>query len=131
MTQRPRVPRLAGALALLLTVSGTAHFVVPDTFTEMVPSALPHPRLLQYAAGLTELGCAAGLLHPRTRRAAGWAAAALLVAVFPGNIQMAVDAGDAGTTERLLTYARLPLQVPLVVWAVAVARRAERPRSLV
>jgi uncharacterized membrane protein len=69
------------------------------------------------------------LILPRTRRIGGWAAAALLVAVFPGNVYLAVRGehpalGVPG--ERWLHLARLPLQVPLVAWGVWVARR-ERP----
>ncbi len=79
-----------------------------------------------YASGVAELACAAGLAMPRTRRVAGWATALLFVAVFPGNIQMALDAGDRSAGYRALVYARLPLQVPLVVWAVSVARLSRR-----
>jgi uncharacterized membrane protein len=111
-------------LSGLLTVTGTLHFVVPKVFADIVPPQLPSPIGLVYASGVAELVCAAGLAVPRTRRVAGWATAALFVAVFPGNIQMALDAGDRSTTYQALTYARLPLQVPLVVWAVSVARAA-------
>ena len=111
-------------LSGLLTVTGTLHFVVPKVFADIVPPQLPSPIALVYASGVAELACAAGLAIPRTRRAAGWATAALFVAVFPGNIQMALDAGDRSATHKVLSYARLPLQVPLVVWAVSVARGA-------
>ncbi|HWH27995.1 MAG TPA: hypothetical protein VNU26_03360, partial [Mycobacteriales bacterium] len=59
---------------------------------------------------------------PRTRRAGATAAAALLVAVFPGNVYMAVEPGDV---PRWLALARLPLQVPLVLWALQVRRSTE------
>lgn len=113
-------------LAGLLTVTGTLHFVVPKALVPLVPPQLPNPYLLVYASGAAELACALGLLIPRTRRAAGWATALLFLALFPGNVQMALDAGDRSTTYRALTYARLPLQVPLVVWAVSVARVSRR-----
>jgi uncharacterized membrane protein len=116
-------------LSGLLTVTGTLHFVVPRVFADIVPPQLPSPLGLVYASGVAELVCAAGLAVPRTRRAAGWATAALFVAVFPGNIQMALDAGDRSATYQALTYARLPLQVPLVVWAVSVARAAAAHRA--
>ncbi len=109
-------------LAGLLTVTGTLHFVAPRPFADIVPPALPSPLALVYASGLAELACAAGLAVPRTRRAAGWATAVLFVAVFPGNVQMALDAGDRSDAYRWVTYARLPLQVPLVWWAVSVGR---------
>ncbi|MEO7979720.1 MAG: hypothetical protein ABI807_02280, partial [Sporichthyaceae bacterium] len=81
-------------LAGLLTTTGTLHFVVPRTFASIVPPQLPEPMVLVYLSGAAELACAAGLAVSRTRRVAGWATAALFVAVFPGNVQMALDASD-------------------------------------
>lgn len=117
-------------LAGLLASAGVTHFVVPDFYERMIPAALPGPRALVYGSGVAELACAGLVAHPRTRRFGAWTSAALFVAVFPANVQMALDARDdpaariAGSTA--LSWARLPLQVPLVVWAVSVARRARR-----
>jgi uncharacterized membrane protein len=123
MTVRSRWSSLSPyLLSGLLAVTGTLHFVVPKTFADIVPPQLPSPLGLVYASGVAELACAAGLAIPRTRRAAGWATAALFVAVFPGNIAMALDAGNRSTAYQAAVYARLPLQVPLVVWAISVAR---------
>jgi uncharacterized membrane protein len=110
-------------LAGLLTVTGTLHFVAPRPFAEIVPEQLPSPYGLVYASGVAELACAAGLVVPRTRRLAGWATALLFVAVFPANVQMALDAAGRSDAYRWGTYARLPVQVPLVLWAVSVGRR--------
>lgn len=126
MTEPQRRLRRASPylLASLLTVTGTSHFVFPRAFASIVPPQLPWTYGLVYASGVAELACAAGVAMPRTRRAAGWATAALLVAVFPANVQMALDAGGRSDAYRWGTYARLPLQVPLLLWAVAVARSA-------
>ncbi len=113
-------------LAGLLTVTGTLHFVVPRTFATLIPPQLPEPMALVYLSGAAELACAAGLVVPRTRQLAGWATAALFVAVFPGNVYMAYDASDRSVLYQVATWARLPLQVPLVVWAVQVARFSRR-----
>ena len=94
----------------------------PKVFADIIPPQLPSPMGLVYASGVAELACAAGLAIPRTRRVAGWATAALFVAVFPSNVQMALDAGDRSTAYQTVVYARLPLQVPLILWAVSVAR---------
>jgi len=112
-------------LAGLLGVAGTAHFLAPDSYQRTIPSALPFPRELVYASGVAELLCGAGLAFRRTRRVAGWATAALFVAVFPANVQMAL-AGRSGASplHQAILWVRLPLQVPLVVWAAQVARRA-------
>jgi uncharacterized membrane protein len=113
-------------LAGLLTVTGTMHFVAPKVFARIMPPQLPHRSALVYASGAAELTCAAGLAVPRTRRVAGWATALLFVAVFPANVQMALDASARSAAYRAATYARLPVQVPLVVWAVWVARVSRR-----
>lgn len=108
----------------LLTLTGSLHFIVPEPYAEIVPDQLPAPYALVYASGVAELLCAAGLAVPRTRRPAAWATALLLVAVFPANVQMALDADARSEVYRWATYARLPLQVPLIVWAVSIARPA-------
>jgi uncharacterized membrane protein len=113
-------------LAGLLTVTGTLHFVVPKVFASIIPPQLPARYALVYASGAAELACAAGLAVPRTRRVAGWATALLFVSVFPANVQMALDAGDRSAAYRAATYARLPIQVPLVLWAISVARVSRR-----
>ena len=110
-------------LAAVLAVAGTLHFAAPAPYERIIPPALPFHRALVSASGVAELVCAAGLATRRTRRLAGWATAALFVAVFPANIQMAVDASGS-SAQRLVAWGRLPLQVPLIWWAVRVAQRA-------
>ena len=80
-----------------------------------MPDWVPAHREVILASGVAELLCAAGLLLPATRRAAGLASAALLVAVFPGNVKMAADAlhGDNRPLQAA-SLARLPLQLPLI-----------------
>jgi uncharacterized membrane protein len=117
----------AVALAALLGTSGALHLRRPGIFRPLIPRALGDPDPWVLGSGLAELACAAALVAPPTRRIGGWASAALLVAVFPGNVTMAVrsrpDArGWAG--KPVVAWGRLPLQVPLVAWAWAVARRA-------
>ncbi|GAC1609290.1 MAG: DoxX family protein [Mycobacteriales bacterium] len=118
------MPRLRAAspylLAGLMTVTGFLHFAFPRPYDGIIPSVLPGPpRLWTYASGLLEWACAAGVAHPATRRRAGTATAVLFVAVFPANIEQAVQTHGAG---RWIAYARLPLQVPLVLWALQVRR---------
>ena len=60
---------------------------------------------------------------PRTRRVAGWASAGLLLGVWPGNLQMALDSNrSASTAFKVAAWGRLPLAVPLIRAAVAAAR---------
>jgi len=116
-------------LAGLLTVTGSLHFIAPRPYAEIVPEQLPSPYGLVYASGVAELLCAAGLAVPRTRRVAAWATAGLFVVVFPANVKMALDSTDRSVLYQAGVWARLPLQVPLVVWAVSIARRA-RPAQV-
>ncbi|PYY37152.1 hypothetical protein DEJ25_15320 [Curtobacterium sp. MCPF17_011] len=123
-----RARRTAGVLALLLGSAGVTHFLRPRGYDRIVPEALP-PRTTTLVSGLAELGIAAGLLVPATRRRAGWAAAALFLAVFPANVKMASDLLEhprASRAARLIAVLRLPLQAPLVASAVRVARNAPR-----
>ena len=69
-----------------------------------------------------ELACAGAVALPRTRRLGATAAAVLFVAVFPANIQMAVDWRYRSAVDQAIAYGRLPLQIPLVLWALAVRR---------
>jgi uncharacterized membrane protein len=114
------------ALAGLLGLAGVMHFVAPRSFASIVPPELPAPYTLVYVSGVAEMVCAAGLVVPRTRAVSGWATAALFLMVFPANVQMALDSGGRSTGYQAGAWARLPLQVPLIWWAVSVARSARR-----
>jgi uncharacterized membrane protein len=116
--------RDARALAGLLATTGVLHFVAPKPFDSIVPRSLPGSRRTwTLLSGATELAVAAAVAHPRTRKAGGLAAAALFVAVFPANVKMAYDWRTASPAKRAIAYGRLPLQVPLILWACRVARR--------
>ncbi len=110
-------------LAALLGGAGALHLVMPGTFDAIVPALLPRPRLWTLGSGVAELALAVAVAAPGTRRHGSLATAVLFVAVFPANVQQALDASGPG---RLVAYARLPLQVPLVLWALQVRRAAAR-----
>ncbi|MGI8535630.1 MAG: DoxX family protein [Mycobacteriales bacterium] len=105
-------------LASLLAATGTVHFLNPGFYDALIPPFLPAPRAWIYASGVLELACAAAVAVPAARRRGALASAALFVAVFPGNLYMAIEPGEV---PRWLALARLPLQVPLVLWALQVA----------
>jgi uncharacterized membrane protein len=118
-----RRSRSTTGLAALFGVTGVLHFVKPEPFEQIVPRQLPRKKELVYASGVAELACAVGLLHPRTRRAAGLLSTALLVAVFPANVQMALDLNRKGSPRaKAIGFARLPLQLPLIRAALKAAR---------
>jgi uncharacterized membrane protein len=115
-------------VAALFAASGTLHLVRPRVFTPLIPPALPRPTEIVYASGVAELACAGGLA--RRARWAGPASAALLLAVLPGNVQMAADATAAArrrpTPARVglavACWLRVPLQLPLVAAALRSGR---------
>ena len=103
---------------------GIVHFVSPAGFVAMIPEALPYPEALNYIAGAAEILGGLGLILPATRRLAAWGLIALLVAVFPANINMAVNhlpLGDRPVASWVL-WARLPLQVVMVAWVFLFTR---------
>lgn len=113
----------AKILVAAFATSGVIHLVRPQTFVPSMPRQVPRKVDVIKASGVAELACAAGLLVPRTRSVAGRASAALLVGVFPANVQMTLDAarvvGNKGTSPKRVawcagTVARLPLQWPLI-----------------
>ncbi|EME14646.1 DoxX family protein [Rhodococcus triatomae] len=118
----------APALAALFLGAGTLHFVTPKPFDSIVPRQLPgEARTYTYASGVAELAVGTALVVPRTRRLGGTLAAALLVAVFPANVQMAVDwirSDKVAPPLKAVALARLPLQLPMVVGALKVRRQA-------
>jgi uncharacterized membrane protein len=109
-------------LAAMFATSGVLHFVVPRIFEAIVPSWLPAKRALVYLSGAAELGCAAGLLTEAAW--AGPASAGLLLAVWPANIQMAVDETRQGNSlvRRVGLWGRVPLQVPMIRTALSAPR---------
>jgi len=122
----PRSDRSPLLLAGLLATAGVTHFVAPRQYDATIPRALPGaPRTWTYASGAAELALAAGVAMPRTRRLAGLATAAFFVGVFPANVKMAVDWRNRPAPLKAAALARLPLQVPLVLWARGVARSGE------
>jgi uncharacterized membrane protein len=116
-------------LTALLAGAGVTHFVKPGFYDPIVPHALPGPaRAWTYVSGVAEIGVAAVVARPATRSRGALAALALFIAVYPANIQMAVDAEDAKM--KAIAYARLPLQFPLFWLAWKVSRDARRQGSL-
>lgn len=107
----------------MFVTSGVVHLVRPGTFEPIMPQFVPAHREVIYASGVAELLCAAGLLHPGTRRIAGWASLALLLGVYPANFKMAGDALETDDQKfKAAALARLPLQLPMLRAALRAAR---------
>ncbi|MFJ1457585.1 hypothetical protein [Nocardia sp. N2S4-5] len=127
-TDSPARPRRAQLMAAALFGMGTLHFVVPRPFDSIVPPALPgKARTYTYWSGVAEIGVATALAVPRTRRLGGLLAMLLFIAVYPANVQMAVDSvrnPKAPLALKAVSLLRLPLQVPMVRQAWKVRREA-------
>jgi uncharacterized membrane protein len=109
----------------MFVTSGMVHLARPETFEPIMPRFVPAHREVIYVSGVAELVCAAGLLHPRTRRIAGWASLAVLLGVYPANFKMAGDAMQTDNQKfKAVSLARLPLQLPMLRAALRATRTA-------
>ena len=109
-------------LAALMAAGGVMHFVSPRFYLRMMPRRLPAHRAIVVVSGVAELACAGALLVRSLSPWAAYALIVLLIAIFPANINMAVNNISFGQkpTPRFLLWARLPLQLVLIAWAYAV-----------
>jgi uncharacterized membrane protein len=113
-----------GLLALLFVSAGITHFTSAAFFAEIVPPYLPARWALVYVSGVAEILLGLLLVVPATRRLAAWGLVALLFAVFPANIHMALHPAPLqnapvwmGQPTPLALWLRLPLQFVLAAWA--------------
>ena len=110
-------------LGATFLAAGALHFLRPRVYVAIMPRYLPAHRALVYASGAAEMAGGAGVLHPRTRRAAGWWLVATLLAIFPANVEMAVHAERFPRFPQRLLWVRLPLQGAIVAWVWRTAIR--------
>jgi uncharacterized membrane protein len=115
-------------LAAVFVFAGMMHFIIPASYVGIMPPWLPWHRGLVLLRGALEIAGGIGLLVPRTRRAAGIGLVLLLIAVWPANLQMLLDARAAHEPlwHEALLWLRLPLQLLLILWAWQASRRFER-----
>lgn len=125
---------LRRALAAFFIIAGITHFIMPASYLAIMPPYVPWPAAMVAMSGAAEILGGLGILIRSTRRVAGWWLIALLIAVFPANLQ-ALSTGmivaDHVVPEWML-WARLPLQLVLVIWVwwVCFGRTSERARTV-
>ena len=91
-TERQQAKRITALIfGLALIGVGITHFVLTPLYAQIVPPFLPAPRVLVWVSGLAEIMLGGGLLIPRTRKYAALCTIALLIAVYPANIYMALE----------------------------------------
>lgn len=103
--------------AVGFVIAGLLHFVLTPVYVGIMPPYLPEPRLLVQFSGLCEILGGLGLLEPRTRVVAAWGLVALLVAVTPANLNMALHPEQWPRIPTWILWLRVPLQLPLIAWA--------------
>jgi uncharacterized membrane protein len=109
------------ALAAFFAFAGSMHFVVPRSYEAMMPPGLPRHREAILVSGLAEIAGALAVVPHRSRRFARWWLLALLAAVFPANVHMAINPEqvrglDLKRVPRWALWARLPLQPLAMLW---------------
>jgi uncharacterized membrane protein len=125
----PIVRRIALIVcALFFMGAGILHFGHPEPFVKVMPPFIPWPLTMVYISGVAEIAGGIGLLVRPFQRAAAWGLVALLVAVFPANVYMALDQVQvtANPLPVWLLWARVPLQFVLIWWVVEVSRKPTR-----
>jgi uncharacterized membrane protein len=113
---RQRVSRVV--LAAFFVGAGTLHFLKPDAYEAVVVPGLPYPREIVWISGAAEIVGGLGVLSRPARPWAGWWLIALLVAVFPSNVYMAISPEEIRglSVPPVLLWLRLPLQAVLIAW---------------
>jgi uncharacterized membrane protein len=110
------------SLGLLFILGGLYHFINPALYLRMMPPYLPWHLFLVYLSGFFETALGSLLFAPRYTRLAAWGLIALLVAVFPANVQMAINPQQFPEIPPYALWLRLPLQAVLIAWAYTLTR---------
>ena len=122
---------LRAILGIALTIVGITHFIRPEQYARIVPPQLPFPVGLVYISGGFEMLLGIGLLIPIVSVAAAWGMIALFIAVFPANINQAINSIpiDGIPHHPILYWVRLPFQAVLIAWAYWYTRKPETQRG--
>lgn len=122
---------LRGILAVSIIIVGITHFIRPEQFARIVPPQLPNPVALVYISGFFEILGGIGLMIPFVSVAAAWGLIALFIAVFPANINMAVNniPVEGIPHNQILYWVRLPFQAVLIAWAYWYTKNPQEQRG--
>jgi uncharacterized membrane protein len=102
---------------IFFIAAGANHFINPGFYIRMMPGYLPWHAELVAISGVAEIALGALLLVPRFQAAAAWGLIALLIAVFPANLNMALNAEQFPTVSPTALWLRLPVQGLLIACA--------------
>ena len=104
-------------MAVFYVLAGVNHFIKPGFYLPMMPDYLPGHMALIYASGVAEVALGVALLMPRLRALAAWGVIALLVAVFPANLYVAMNEIPLIGPDPVWNWVRLPFQGLFIAWA--------------
>lgn len=123
---------LKGVFAVCMSVAGITHFIAPDTYVKIVPPQLPYPEAIVYISGFFEILGGIGLLVPFVSQAAAWGLVLLLIAVYPANINMAVNNIHLNNVPdgNWFQAIRLPFQFVLIAWAYWFTKPDKQTKSV-
>ena len=114
---------LRAVFAVFFVGAGVNHFLKTDFYLRMMPPYVPMPLTMVQISGVAEIVLGVLLLVPHTTAMAAWGLIALLVAVFPANLQMALHPETFPEFQPTALWLRLPLQVVMIAWAFWYTRR--------
>jgi uncharacterized membrane protein len=118
LRRRRRRDRAARTLGPFFLVAGALHFVKPRAYEAIVPPYVPRAREVVAVSGLAELAGGVSAATGRFPRFTRWWLTALLLAVFPANVHMAVNPEQVRGPDipRVLLWLRLPVQALFIAW---------------
>ena len=111
-------------LSAFFIIFGIDHFVNPDFYLSIMPPSFPLHEEAVYISGFFEIIGGIGVLVHRFRKIAGWGLFALLIAVYPANIYMAITPNAFPDIPVYMLYFRLALQFLFFYWAYTVTRES-------
>ena len=114
-------------LSVFFIYFGVDHFINPDFYLSIMPPSFPLHLEAVYISGLFEILGGIGVLLSKTRKLAGWGLFALLIAVYPANIYMALTPEAFPDIPLSALYFRLVLQFLFFYWAYSVTRPSFNP----
>ena len=126
--QDPGLRAARAALAVMLVLTGVAHFASTEAMVQMLPPFLPGCVRIVHATGVLEL-VAAALLMWRVARPTpwlGWALAAFFLALLPANVYSAVAEVGLGSHGPGYLWFRVPLQVLFIGWTLVATGAVQR-----
>jgi len=102
---------------VLFALAGANHFMHTEFYVSIIPPYLPWHTALVYVSGVCEIALGVMLLFRRFERMAAWGMVALIIAVTPANIQMAIHSELYPAYSPAALWTRLLLQSVLIAWA--------------